>query len=739
MARVSALTNRRTDFDAARSAGVLVPLDLVEEYAAGLTPVPRETSIPAMLSRHKLLLVAAALCGLLAGGLLSLVQKPIYRAGLTLEILALNDRFLEAHEVTPTTSGVGFGALEADVATAISILNSRTLIERATRRAGIPAGAISAVPEAVRAALDIEAIRTTRLIAATFESPDAALSSRFLNALGEEFVAYTTDLTARSRRQTLQRLAVELETMREQLRASELELRDYSKAAALVFADNRTSVEQQHLARLAQELSVAAAERIKREASYESSARGAASPTSSESNHTLGQLQLRRAELERGLAELRTDLTDAHPKVRKSLAQLAQAETAIQREQAAERQRVRTAYETAKRREELVRDTFAEQALMVSAERGHVVEYDMLRRQVDTSQTLYEELLRRVQQTRIASMTDIANVRVVDPAVPPTDPVRPRPMLQAFAGMFLGFLVGSGLTIGRDRMNSTLREPGDLSACTGIPELGAIPDAARLPDSLAAIASPDNIPTPQGLAAGGAPRTVISEHVRAILTSILFSEMNESESIRRIVVTSPTSGDGKSTLVSNLALALADIHRRVLVIDADFRKPRMHEIFRLSNQWGLSNLLIDWARRGDAETVAHDSQSWAIESTIENLRVLPAGTAGAQAVNLLYDASMRKLLEHADREFDFILIDTPPLSGLADARILARMDAKVVLVAKAGQTSPDALRAAADRLAQDGTPVLGTVLNAWNAASDPYAESKNWAAKYRFKSARAAL
>lgn len=738
MARGSPLTHHRAEFDASTSPGAIVPIDFLEEYSAMSATTRRVPSRVTLLWRNKLGLAAAALLGLFAGGLLSYLQQPIYRSRLSLEILALNDRFLAGHEVTPTTSGVGAGALEADLATAVSVLNSRTLIERAMRIAPSTDATRPVTADDIRDSLHIDAVRTTRLIAATFESRDAANSSKFLNALGAEFVDYTIGLTAQTRQQTLQRLGTELGTMKQQLRASELDLRDYSRAAALVFADNQTSVEQQHLARLEQELSVAAAERIKREAAYESSVRFDASPPSSESNHTLGQLELRKAEVERDLAELRTELTDAHPEIRKSLAQLTQAETAILREQTVSRARVHTEYETAKRREELVRDTFAKQALVVSAERGQVVEYDMLRRQVDINQALYEELLRRVQQTRIASMTDIANVRIIDRAVPPSTPIRPRRMLQAFAGMFLGLMVGSGVTIGRERMKSTLREPGDLTACTGIPELGAIPDAARLPGLRAAIPSAEDRAELHRPGPAAGPRSVISEHVRAILTSILFSEMNESGSVRRIVVTSPNSGDGKSTLVSNLAMALADIHKRVLVIDADFHKPRMHEIFRLPNQAGLSNLLVDRARPGNSDDATTSSESWAIATTIDNLRVLPAGTAGSQAVNLLYDASMRRLLEQADREFDFILIDTPPLNGLADARILGRMDAKVVLVARAGRTSPEALQSAAERLAQDGTPVLGTVLNAWDTRSDPYANHNHLNGKQRLERAATA-
>jgi len=244
MARGSSLTHRRAELDASTSPGVIVPLDLLEAYGATAAATRRVPSIVTLLLRNKLGIIAAALLGLFAVGLLSFLQQPIYRSHLSLEILALNDRFLAGHEVTPTTSGVGAGALEADIAGAVSILNSRTLIERAMRTAPSTDTTLPVTVDEIRDSLNIDAVRTTRLIAATFESPDAVTSSRFLNALGDEFVDYTIGLTTQSRGQTRGRLGTELETMKQRLRASELELRDYSRAAALVFADNQTSVEQ---------------------------------------------------------------------------------------------------------------------------------------------------------------------------------------------------------------------------------------------------------------------------------------------------------------------------------------------------------------------------------------------------------------------------------------------------------------------------------------------------------------
>ncbi len=202
--------------------------------------------------------------------------------------------------------------------------------------------------------------------------------------------------------------------------------------------------------------------------------------------------------------------------------------------------------------------------------------------------------------------------------------------------------------------------------------------------------------------------TLMAESFRATLTSILFSGQNGDQP-RVVTLTSPGPAEGKTTVVSNLAVALAEINRKVLLIDADLRKPRQHQIFNVSKDHGLAEILLE---RGPLN---EESLNGSIRATeVENLFVLPAGEQTLGSTNLLYSKRMAELLERLDEAFDMILIDTPPMMQIPDARILGRLSDAVILVLRAGQTTRDTALAARERLAADGTRVLGTILNYWD-------------------------
>jgi capsular exopolysaccharide synthesis family protein len=196
--------------------------------------------------------------------------------------------------------------------------------------------------------------------------------------------------------------------------------------------------------------------------------------------------------------------------------------------------------------------------------------------------------------------------------------------------------------------------------------------------------------------------------VRAALTSILMSGQH-GQSRQVILVTSPSPREGKSTVASNLAIALAEIHRRVLLVDADLRRPRLHAIFGQANTWGLTDLLQD-----ETPCEEYGVEALARETQVPGLFLLPSGAGFTGSSRLLYLHRMAELLARLRGEFDAIVIDTPPVLSLADARMISRFVDGVVLVFRAGQTQREAAAAAANLFEADGTPVFGTVLNDWN-------------------------
>jgi capsular exopolysaccharide synthesis family protein len=256
--------------------------------------------------------------------------------------------------------------------------------------------------------------------------------------------------------------------------------------------------------------------------------------------------------------------------------------------------------------------------------------------------------------------------------------------------------------IARDKLDRTIKRPGDARRALGLRELGAMPDAAfeqeRVRMTPAAFAA--QAPAAAEKACLDDRPSWLAECVRGIRTSLLHGP----QSPRAITITSPTPGEGKTTVAANLAASLAEAGRRTLIIDADLRRPRLHEVFGVSNSRGLVDLLVDAYVDPLDFTVAVSKGLW----------FLPAGVAAFGGPGLLQEAATRELLERLQREFDAIVLDAPPVLAVSDARTLSGIADGTILVVRAGVTDPDDAIDAKTLLEADGAHLLGVVLNSWN-------------------------
>jgi len=338
-------------------------------------------------------------------------------------------------------------------------------------------------------------------------------------------------------------------------------------------------------------------------------------------------------------------------------------------------------------------------------------------------------MLQKVKEASLASAMRDSNVLVVDRARPPLLPYRPDLPMNAAIGLFSGVLLGFGFVLLQERIDRRISAPGDAQVYLDLPELGVIPvDELVLPRQFAgALQQPRSTPTrstepvlkshlsdcPE-LATWKRKPSLVAECSRTILTSILLPSHN-GETPRVIVLTSPCPGDGKTTVACNLSIAVAEIGRKVLLIDGDLRRPRLHKVFGVGNDWGLSDVL--WAGT-HLETVP--ILDLVRETEVSSLSLLPAGSRGNTIPsNLFYSPRMLRLLTRLREEFDMIMIDAPPMIHLADARVLGRLADGVILVVRAGETTTESALHARQRFAEDGTRVLGTVLNSWDPKTSP--------------------
>ncbi len=723
-----------------------------------------------VLQRRKGTVILISVLGLLLAILITLPMTPVFQAKALIEVQDVNSDFLGMKDVQQFGNNGGMSAM-MDIQTQIKILQSDSLLERVTNKLKVVTpGQIEQEGDRVSAwrralnlpeedskdshaqalamaknNLKVRASGQTRIVEVLVESTDRQLASDFANTLTTEFIEQNMEARWQQTQKTGEWLSRQLDEMKVKLEKSEESLQAYARQSGLLFTQEKASVSEEKLKQLQTGLSAATAERISKQSRWEMAE--TASPETLPdvlNDTTLREYSSKLTELRRQLAELKATYTASYPKVQKLEPQLATIEAAYQRERAAILKRIKNEFDEAARREKLLAADYTQQTSLVRDEGEKGIQYGIYKREVDSNRTLYEAMLSKVKEASIAGAIRASNVRIVDPAKPARRPSRPVLPLNAALGLLAGVFAGVGFVVTTDKANKTLRDPGDAQFYLNLPELGVIPSDKVMGSGKASKKVKAAIHN-ERLLSGGAAAAELAERVelvvhqkkpsmmaesfRAALTSILFAGQNGAafggaERPKALVFTSAGPGEGKSTVVSNMATALAEINQRVLLIDADTRKPRQHAIFGVSNDKGLTTLLLDPAGFSNKAGAAQDLDSGALremvqESQVPGVWVLPAGPGVASATNLLYGSGMVQLLEVLREEYDVILIDTPPMLQIPDARILGRMAGGVILVLRAGKTTRDAAKAMRNQLQQDGTKIMGTILNDWNPKASP--------------------
>jgi succinoglycan biosynthesis transport protein ExoP len=698
-----------------------------------------------MICRHKTAIILTSLAGLLIGFAVGIPMTPIYRARTSIEVLNLNEDFMNLKRTNPvSTNDSSYDVSEAETQT--KLLQSDSLLKRviekmdpaAAQPARNPKMATSGwrnwmhLPEPAQlpdrqkllgrivGTLRVKATVHTRIIEATVESPNPRLAADFANTLVEEFIQQNLEARFATTHRTSDWLTREIDAARTNLRTSEDALQAYARSSGLIFTDETNNVATEKLQQYQQQLSAATADRIAKQARFELAKNSPPDSVADVINDAgLKETSSKVNDLRRQVAELTTVYNPEFGKVKQAQAELTVYETVFERNRADILKRIENDFTEATSREKLLASAYDVQTREVTGQDEKAIQYNILKREVDSNRQLYDTMLQQTKESSIASALHASNVRLVDPAEIPDTPFSPNFRINSAIGLMAGLILSITLITIRERADRTLQQPGDIKLWTDLAELGNIPSAGAFVKNHYARPSLANPETGRN---GNVPHTVemvtwqekpsfIAEAFRSTLTSILFVGENGSRP-RVLVVTSPHPGDGKTTVASNLAIAIAEIRRKVLVIDGDLRRPCMQGIFGVTSDRGLSDLLRE--DFSEAETAA------LIQPTnIPYLDVLAAGPATHAATHLLHSSKFAALLVKLKKEYDMILIDTPPMLPMADARVAGRLADAVILVARSGQTTRDAVLAAKERLADDSIRLLGTVLNDWDPKNSP--------------------
>jgi capsular exopolysaccharide synthesis family protein len=574
----------------------------------------------------------------------------------------------------------------------------------------------------------------TRIIEVHYRSADPQMAANVVNTLMQTYVENNFKARFESTMQASDWLSKQLVDLQMKVETSQEKLVRYQKEHEILGADEKQNITMEKLDELNKELTAAESERMDKEALYRlvesgdpdaivSSATaleeaGAGAQTSSA---LLGGLRSKEADLKIQAADLSTQFGPSYPKLLQLNNQLKEIDSQIQGELKKIIAKVRGQYNAALQRENMLHTALDKQKQEANKLNESAIEYTLLKRDVDTNRQLYEGLLQKLKEAGVSAGLKSNNFRIIDSARPPTGPIEPNVPRNLLFAAVLGLASGIGLAFLIEGLDNTVRTTEQAQMIAGVASLGMIPLGSKSaregpnPKRLVIASSKEAVE----LVTQVRPQSQMAESYRALRTSLLLSNLGAPPKV--IMVTSALPQEGKTTTSINTAVVLAQKGVRVLLIDADLRRPSIHKTLGMGPHSGLSNVLTG------STTL---EQAISDTSILPNLFVLPAGTPPPNPAELLASSNMRDVLNQLRGQYDHIVIDTPPSLSVTDAVVLSPRADAVILVIRSGQTTKQALRRSRDVLMQVNAKVVGVLLNAVDLSSPDYYYYYEYRGKY---------
>lgn len=580
--------------------------------------------------------------------------------------------------------------------------------------------------------LSINPVNRSLLVAIQFESHDPDLAARVANSLADSYVHQNLESRWDATQKAADWLSQQLVGVKAKLEKSEDELQKYARRNGLVFLENdkgpTQNVENEQVQQLQEELTKAESGRYEKESLYRLVQAGQydALPGVFE-NKVIQDLTERLSELKREHARLSTEFTADYPRVREIQSQIDEVTASIQDEQKTAAEHITNDYLAAARREDLVREALRAEQNQLNEVAAKAVQYNILKREVDTNKQLYEGLLQRLKEASVSASLKATNIRIIDAAEPPSKPVRPRIPLNLGVAAILGLCLGIGTAFLQERIDDTLKGTDDVLRLLGLSSVGLIPVVPQLNgnhNGVAGFLEHAKTFTANGNgngnghksraswhridAPGTPPNAELVEAFRSLRTSILLSTADHPPT--SLLVSSTQPAEGKTTVATNLAIAIAQAGQRVLLIDADLRSPSLHRLFGVKEKQGLVSYL---AGQQDWRTIVRPSGT-------PGLDLLFCGPVPPNPAELLCSRKMGTLISSAREHYQFVILDSAPMLALADSRILATLVSGVLLVVKNAMIPREQVKQALSGIRAVGANVIGVALNKVDAHTTGY-------------------
>jgi succinoglycan biosynthesis transport protein ExoP len=694
----------------------------------------------ALLHKRRGLVATAVGVALLVATLYNYTTRPLYQAVVQLLIDRDSPNLLPTRELTEVSKGTDY------YETQYELLRGRSLAEKVVERlelqkspefqtgpllspwervrrfvpgrSGRALGegqtlSLSPAVAAFRSRLSVEPVAGSRLVNLRFKAYDPALAARAANALAQLYIEQALEFRYTASAEATGWLGDRMREQQKKVEENERALQRYREQEGLVSIEERQTILDQKLTTLATAVLEARTERIMKEALYRQMralppAQLGTFPLVIGSQVVQG-LRAQLAQLHEDEARLTETLGDKHPEMLKLRGQTKASEEKLEAEIQAIVQSVENAYRTAHEQESSLQadlDAAKRDALLFNRK---AIELGALKRDVETSQQLLRELMSRTKETGLETELKSTNVRIVERAETPGAPFSPRRFWNYELALLLGLAVGIGLSVFFEHMDNTVKTPEDVKAHLGLPFLGMIPEVGKT-------APQEGGPAPYLLRD---PQSPVAEAYRVLRTNLIFSSAETTG--RVLLVSSANPGEGKTTTVANLVAALGENGGRVLAVDADLRRPTLHQHFGVAKTPGLSDVIV-----------AKCQPSQAVQSTrFRGLSILPCGYVPPNPTELLASASMRELIATLRKRYDFIVIDAPPILAMADAAVICPHVDGVVLVVWAENCTRPAVQRAVDQVTRVGGKLIGVVLNKVDLERNSYYYSQYYGEYYR--------
>ena len=735
--------------------------ELPDRTVASLSPAPPETYLPGAngssrffpgtdeveidafgqlratwdaLVKHQLLILATAflLCVLVA--IYSFKMKPVYQSTVRADIepqipllQSLNDLF------RPTESDA------SSLGTQLSILQSDALIWQTIQETGLakqapspktpqsqgqvvgtPPSMKNAIIADFRQRLHVEQAKDTRIVSVSFESTDPREAALVANTLIKNYIENNFRAKYDATRQATGWMEERLDELKVKVEKSQEAMVSYERQNNIVNLGEKQTVTEQRFEDMSKDLSQAQSDRLSKESLYRLVAKDEAEVSvtqagqGSQGNSLLGTLEAKEADLREQYAEALAQYGPAYPKALRLQQQIKDEESLISRERGRIVENIHNEYVAALQRERALAAAVEQQKAEVDRVNQLLIEHNILKREFDSNQQLYDNLLQRLKDATVSAGLQATNIHIVDEAPIPTYPVRPNKLRNIEFALAAGLALGIALALTKEALDNSIQNALEMEKLTGLPALAIVPlsHSARMHRSK--LLDGIGVHTPATymveLAVIKKPEAAISEAFRALRTAVLLSTAEHPPQI--VLITSAQPSEGKTATSLNLAAALAQKGSRVLLIDADMRRPRLSSALNIPNRQGLSDMLS-----GSSE---FDPGLVLKVEALDSLFLLPSGPRAPNPAELLCSRKLEQLLEWLRRGFDHIIVDSPPVLPVTDSTILSTLVDGVIMVVACESTSRAALNRACRVVEHSGGRILGTVFNKVDDRRDGY-------------------